>query len=100
MTDDLLDVVDAGGSAEAVVYGRRVDPFSDAPKCQHRTFGLDGFSAVINDDNGVLERREVRVRVRCMECGIPCAIDIDAVRRPKDGEPHGIVLVVAPMDPG
>ena len=55
-------------------------------------------TGTVLDERGEIDHREVRVRVRCMECGIPMAVDLDAVRRPKDGERHGVVLVVHPME--
>ena len=88
-----------GASAEAIVFGQPVDPFAAPKQCGHRSFGVDSLGAIVNDERGQLARREVRVRVRCMECGVPCAVSLD-VRRPKDGEEHGIVLVVTPMEDG
>jgi hypothetical protein len=91
-----LDLLDS--EPELVALGHVVDPFAPPPKCQHRTFGLDCFSAVINDERGEIDKREVRVRVRCMACGAAMAIEFDKIRRPKDGEPHGIVLVLDPVE--
>ena len=85
-----------GTQAVAIVYGHAVDPFAPPKPCGHRSFGLDCLSAVINDERGEAASREVRVRVRCMECGVPCAVSLE-VRRPVGGERHGIVLVVEPM---
>ena len=88
----------AGADLELVALGRSVDPFAAPPSCEHRQAGLDCVTAVIQDERGEVGGREVRVRVRCMECGVRLAIDLDAVRRPKDGERHGIVLVVRPEE--
>ena len=88
--------LDEGAGAEATVFGQAVDLFPAPKKCTHRSFGVDSLGAIVNDERGELARREVRIRVRCMECGVPCAVSLD-VRRPKDGEEHGIVLVVTPM---
>jgi hypothetical protein len=85
---------------EVLVHGRPVDPFAKPPACNHRQFGLDGFSAAIQDEGGKIEAREIRVRVRCMGCGLPMTIDLAKVRRPKGGELHGIVLVLEPMEDG
>lgn len=73
-------------------------PIDRSPKpCGHRTFGVDSLTAIINDPEGKLVSREVRIRVRCMECGVPCAVSLDA-RRPKNGELHGVVLTIDPIE--
>lgn len=88
-----------GADVVAVAHGRAVDPFAEPEPCEHRQAGVDCVTAVILDERGEIESREVRVRVICMGCGEPLRIDLDAVRRPKDGEHHGIVLVVSPAPP-
>ena len=87
-----------GAAVEAVALGRVVDPFGAPDACEHRLAGLDCVTAVIQDERGEIASREVRVRVLCMGCGAPMAVDLDTIRRPRDGERHGVVLVVAPQE--
>lgn len=94
----VLGALAEGAQVGAVALGQVVDPFAPPPPCDHRTAGLDCVTALIQDERGEIASREVRVRVRCMECGIPLAVDLDAIRRPKDGERHGVVLVVTPEE--
>lgn len=82
---------------EAFAFGQPVD-FDKKPKeCGHRSLAVDYAGALIQDEQGGIADREVRVRVRCMECGVPCGVSLD-VRRPKGGEEHGVILVVEPME--
>lgn len=95
----MVQAVAEGTTAEAVVWGQDVELFDKKPAdCQHRMGGLDCVTAIVNDERGNIDHREIRVRTRCMECGVPLAIDFDKIRRPKEGELHGIVLTVTPME--
>jgi len=93
--DTLEQVLMDDVSPEILVNGK---PLDRSPKpCGHRTFGVDSLSALINDAEGNLVSREVRIRVRCMECGVPCVVNLDA-RRPRNGEQHGVVFTITPME--
>jgi hypothetical protein len=95
--EGVLDALQDGGRAEASAWGKTIDPFAPPKPCGHRTLGVDYVTALIQDDLGLIVSREVRVRVRCAECGVPCAVSLE-VRRPKTGEEHGLVLSVTPLE--
>ena len=86
-----------GLEVTATAFGQVVDPFAPPAACLHRSCGVDCLTALLNDDAGQVIGREVRVRVRCMECGVPMSVSLD-VRRPRSGESHGIVLTVTPSE--
>lgn len=78
------------------VGGKPLAAPASAKPCEHRQFGSSVVVAEVSDVHGALERREARLRLRCMECGTPCAVETSG-RPPADGGP-GVVLTFRPLD--
>jgi hypothetical protein len=71
-------------------------PPAERKPCTHRTFGVDSVCGLIEDGEGNIDKREVRIRIRCMECGVPCEVE-PCGRIPRDGS-LGAVLSFSPME--
>ena len=64
--------------------------------CVHSRFGQSVVTADVLAATGALDHREARLRLRCMDCGVPCEIEATG-RPPADGGP-GIVVTFRPLE--
>lgn len=98
--DDDDDLVAADGvGVEVLINGRQVGQPVAQP-CEHKALSTQTIIGFLHDDNngGVIVGRQVLLKVRCAECGVPMTFDYDSARRSETVGERGVVVDVVPVD--